>query len=160
MDYRLLAEQLLDQHASLHRSTISQNLSALDRGGFFLLNYLVLHQGSAHPRELSRGMSVSTARIAALLNHLEKQGLVVRSPDSADSRQIVVTLTEAGCERVRRKRQEITDLLAQTLAELGPEDARTLLRIRQKMICNLQRHVEQGAQPRPATGKEAPASVS
>ena len=147
MDYRLLAEQLVNLQSSLHVTPASRMLSALDRGELLALNYLVRHENAAYPKELSRGMAVSSARVAALLNHLERQGLIRRAPDPADSRQVIVSLTEAGLMEIRRKREEIIQAAMQILEELGPEDAKALLRIQEKLVRSSLRQTQALAPP-------------
>lgn len=157
-DYLALAEQLMDLQAQLHQVPIRQDLSALDRGTLFLLNCLHRHGGTAYPKELSRGMSVSSARVAALLNHLEAQGLIRRHPDPADNRQTLVTLTEAGRQMVLRKRDAIRHTVAEALEELGPEDAQAFCRIQEKLVRNFQRRLEASGPGGHQPGKELSAT--
>ena len=138
MDCRSLAEQLVDLQTGLHQLPASQQLAILSSGTFFALQYLMNHQMTAHPKELSKGMSVSSARIAALLNQMEKQGLIVRTADPDDHRQTVISLTPEGMERIHQKRAEAVEAVARTLAELGPEDAEAYLRITAKILQNFQ----------------------
>ena len=70
MDYRALAEQLLDLQALLRLDPVNQQVSIFEKGTFLALQYLS-HQKTVHPKELSQQMAVSSARIAALLNHME-----------------------------------------------------------------------------------------
>ncbi len=151
MDYLALAEQLVTLQSSLQHIPASQKLSALDHGVFFAMNYLAMHENSAYPKELSRGMAVSSARVAAMLNHLEQQGLIRRSPDPRDSRQVMVSLTEQGLALIRQKREEILCLAANALQELGPEDAQALLRIQKKLVEGAAE-----AAGKPEKGKEEP----
>ena len=134
MDYRALAEQLMDLHVLLHQSPAGRQLEDLDRGTSLALGYLMAHHKMAHPKELGRGMAVSSARVAALLNHLEEQGLIRRTADPDDTRQTIVSLTAAGEERIRQRRAQAVALLAQLLERLGPEDAAAYLRLRKKLI--------------------------
>ena len=48
--------------------------------------------------ELSTLLDLSTARIAAMLNNLERKGAITRARDTADRRRVVVSLTEQGME--------------------------------------------------------------
>lgn len=155
MDYLALAEQLVTLQSSLQHIPASQKLSALDHGVFFAMNYLAMHENSAYPKELSRGMAVSSARVAAMLNHLEQQGLIRRSPDPRDSRHVMVSLTEQGLALIRQKREEILCLAAKTLQELGPEDAQALLRIQKKLVEAFSRRAAEAA-GKPEKGKEEP----
>lgn len=136
MDYRALAEQLVDLQTGLHQIPASRYLFALGQGTFFALNYLATHREVAYPKELSRNMAVSSARIAALLNHMEKQGLITRAADPEDNRQVVVSLTRQGEALIREKRAEAVEAIAETLEQLGPEDAEAYLRIQYKIIRN------------------------
>lgn len=134
VDYHILAERLVNLHTSLHPVPINQELTALNRGTFFALNYLMLHNHSAYPKDLSRSMGVSSARVAALLNHLEKEGFIQRRPDLKDNRQVIVSITDKGIQAICQKRERILDMIAQALESLGPEDAQKCLRIlRQKL---------------------------
>ena len=154
MDYYELAEQMVNLQTSLHQLPISQELSTLGRGVFFALNYLILHEPAVYPKDLSRGMAVSSARVAALLNHMEAEGLIRRTPDPQDSRQVLVSLTEQGVQAIHRKRQEILDTVAETLQELGPEDAQALLRIQERIMQNFLRRVQSKAQTAATARKE------
>ena len=100
MDYRALAEQLLDLQALLRLDPVNQQVSIFEKGTFLALQYLS-HQKTVHPKELSQQMAVSSARIAALLNHMENEGLIVRSPDPNDNRQVTVSLTARGEQLIK-----------------------------------------------------------
>ena len=49
--------------------------------------------------ELSTLLDLSTARIAAMLNNLERKGAITRARDTADRRRVVVRLTGTRCRR-------------------------------------------------------------
>ena len=49
--------------------------------------------------ELSMLLELSTARIAAMLNNLERKGAITRARDEADRRRVVVRLTARRCRR-------------------------------------------------------------
>lgn len=134
MDYTALADELLSLRIGLLQVPANRKLSELVKGEPFVLNYLMMHQSGAFPSEISRQMVVSTARIAALLNHMEEKGLITRTADPQDNRHIIVSLTEAGAQEIREKRDEAIALTAKTLELLGPEDAREYLRIQAKLI--------------------------
>ena len=139
MDYHALAEKLIDLQYGLHQVPANRQLSILDKGIFFALNYLMAQHKAVNPKELSKEMAVSSARIAALLNHLEEEGLVRRTADPEDKRQIRISLTEEGAQLIHDKRAEVVDILAHTLSQLGPEDANTYIRIQTKIIENFLR---------------------
>ena len=136
MCYETLAAELLQIRANLLRVPAQQKLSHLLRGELFVLNYLYDHDTVVHPKELSANLSVSTARIASLLNHMEEKNLIVRVPDAEDSRQIIVCLTPDGAQAIQKYRNDVLNYLARTLESLGPDDAREYIRIQKKIYCN------------------------
>ena len=75
-NYEGLATELLQVNEDLLRVPARHLISKLTQGEHFVLNYLLTHRHQAHPVDLSRGLVVSTARIAALLNRMEDKGLV------------------------------------------------------------------------------------
>ena len=100
MDYKSLANEWIALQGQLLQVPACRELSSLSKGEWFVLNYLMGHAGLVHPKDLSKGLVVSTARIAALLNHMEEQGLVTRNADPEDNRKILVYLTDAGVQMI------------------------------------------------------------
>ena len=135
--YEQLANELVQVNEALLHQPAQDLLSKLSRGEHFVLNYLLTHYGQAHPTDLSRHMVVSTARIAALLNRMEEEGLIVRLPDSRDNRQTIITPTQFGIQFVQEHRTGLVDAMAKALELLGPEDAQNYLRIQKKILQNL-----------------------
>ena len=136
MDYTSLAQELLTVRANLLQVPANQQLSQMVRGEMFVLNYLFTHEGAIHPKELSRQMAVTTARIASLLNHMEQKQLLLRRADPGDNRQVIVELTEQGRETIQSIRTEVIRYLRIMLEGLGPEDAQAYIRIQKKIWNN------------------------
>ena len=79
-------------------------------------------------------MGVSSARIAALLKHLEQKGWISRSADEHDERRVNVLLTDAGRELINSRRRDAIERVSAALRELGEEDAHEYVRLQQKML--------------------------
>lgn len=79
-------------------------------------------------------MGVSSARIAALLKHLEQKGWISRSADEHDERRVNVLLTDAGRELINSRRREAIERVSAALREIGEEDAHEYVRLQQKML--------------------------
>lgn len=86
MDYSALAAELLSFRTALHHLPAVRGLDEMSGGEYFVLHFLLRHGGTAGPSELSRSLYASSARIAALLKHLEAKGWIVRTPDADDER--------------------------------------------------------------------------
>ena len=71
-----------------------------NRGEGVLLSYLVHHNNEATPVQLSEALDVSTARIAVLLNKMERKHLVKRKRHPNNNRNIIVKLLPEGKKRL------------------------------------------------------------
>lgn len=85
------------------------------------------------PTELARHFSLSTARVATILNQLEKKKYIVRIHDTKDRRKVYVHPTQTGCEKAAAKMEELHSKAAALLEALGEEDARQHLRLTEKI---------------------------
>lgn len=134
MDYLLLAEKMLSLRARLSHLPAGEAISDACGGEFFALSLLLLDDAPGCPSELSRSMGVSSARIAALLKHLEQKGWIRRCADELDERRVNVSLTDAGRELINRRRREAIERVAAALRSLGEKDAHEYVRLQQKML--------------------------
>ena len=130
MNYKEIAEELLKMRSEWPHVAVNEELARLTKGEFFVLNYLEKHGGTAFPKDLSREMQVSTARIAALLKHMEMKGWVTRTADCQD----IVSITLAGRDEIEDKREKTLEDVIRLLEFLGPQDAEALLRIQEKVV--------------------------
>jgi DNA-binding MarR family transcriptional regulator len=71
--------------------------------------------GPATSSELARVEQISPQSMGATLGALEARGLVARDPDARDGRRIVLSVTEAGRQLLRDKRDARTEQLARAL---------------------------------------------
>jgi DNA-binding MarR family transcriptional regulator len=79
-------------------------LARLDRGG------------PATGAELARLEQISPQAMGETLGALKARGLVERRPDPGDGRRVVLSLTAAGLEVLRKERTARTEQLAQALS--------------------------------------------
>jgi len=138
MDYSSLAVQLLQSRARLLLVPAQRDISRMLRGELFVLNYLREQQRTVHPKELSDRLCVSSARIARLLNVLEKDDMIDRHTDPADSRSVVVALTPKGEAEIDQVRRAVLDHISSMLQALGEEDSKTYIRILDQIYRNYQ----------------------
>lgn len=134
MDTRAIAEELLSISAEYLQISANKKLDAFAKGEPFVLRYLCKHGETVYPKDLSKSMHVSSARIAAILNQMESKGWIVRSTDKNDTRQVNVTITEAGIALIKKEQNEIIESVARVLDKIGEEDAKELLRIQRKIL--------------------------
>lgn len=130
MDYSALAAELLSFRTALHHLPAVRGLDEMSGGEYFVLHFLLRHGGTAGPSELY----ASSARIAALLKHLEAKGWIVRTPDAADVRRVDVVLTEAGAACIRERLGAVLDEVSVLLSALSPEEAAEYVRLQRKLL--------------------------
>lgn len=136
MDYKELAEEYLMIRAQLLKVPASQQVTKLVKGELFVLNYLATHEKAVYPKDLSKEMVVSTARIAVILNQMEDKKWITRTVDTEDNRQILVALTEEGHQVIEQQREKIIHAVVQMFEKLGLEDAAEFIRIQRKIVEN------------------------
>lgn len=73
-------------------------------------------EGVATPRRLADGEHVRPQAIVAIVNNLELRGLVERSSDPKDRRQVLVRLTPKGRQALSDKSSLLTQALVQSIA--------------------------------------------
>src|ERR1035438_847748 len=94
----------------------SSALVRLDRGG------------PAAPGELAKREQISPQSMGATLAALEARGLIERRPDPQDGRRAVLSVTDAGRDVVRDKRNARTEQLARAVsAGFTPAELRQLM---------------------------------
>ena len=141
MDYQALAVEFFKSLHALRKTRPQQHISDSLRGELFALQFIAMHDGPVLPGEISDEMEISSARIAATLNSLERKGLITRRIDANDRRRILVELTSEGVSQTKANSHELIANIMQMLSLLSEEDAREYVRI----TSILARKVEQNA---------------
>ena len=133
MPYKEMAEELIRIRSDSFRRQSVEAMEKLTSGEMSVMNYLCTHQDTAYPKDLCQALSVSTARIAKILNVLSEKGLIRRQPDPDDSRKTVVCLMKMGRESVQKHKQEVSGYLSSILEKAGEKDASEYIRIENKL---------------------------
>ena len=133
MNNREYAQEFCQKMRSCRPQPLYSKLDEGQRGTGFVLAYLREAKGEVIAGDLARELGVSTARIAALLRKMEKNGLIERRRSAADARQTVVALTEAGTEYTDKIMEQILEKTELLLERVGKEDLEEFIRISQKI---------------------------
>jgi len=89
---------------------------------------LLEQAGARRVGELASAARTTQPGMTRLIGGLEREGLVLRSPDPDDSRATVVDITPQGAAAVAAWRAEFRETLAPRFAALSDEDWSTLTR--------------------------------
>lgn len=110
----------------------------LSPGRFTVLMQLNRHPDLPEtPATLADAAGVTRATMTGLLDTLEKDGLVRRSPAPADRRLTLIQLTEAGAALMNRVIPEYFRNVASIMDPLSPEERTQLVCLLQKIERNL-----------------------
>lgn len=103
---------------------------------------LVGHHGSMSAGELARTMHIHPSSLTGMLRRLEAAGLLRRTPDPADGRRALITLTPSGRRLNARKEGTVEAAVARALASASKHDVRGAERVLQLLAAEFE--AEQG----------------
>jgi DNA-binding MarR family transcriptional regulator len=94
-------------------------------------------------RGLHEELGVTARQVTNLVDALEAEGLVRRTPHASDRRATVVTLTDRGAELMDATLEPFRHQIAGPFRELDESDRRELLRLMEKVVAALNRRVQE-----------------
>jgi DNA-binding MarR family transcriptional regulator len=119
--------------ARITRRLIDAERPLLDAHGLSMWGYIALSHLAREPAgtqlELAQAIRYDKTRLIGLLDELEREGLVTRTPDPADRRARIVALTAAGKRRHAAARKDIRAMEEDLLGAVPPRDRERLLRV-------------------------------
>jgi DNA-binding MarR family transcriptional regulator len=92
--------------------------------------------GPASQAALGRRTGIDRSDVVAALNDLASRGLIQRSPDPADRRRNVITITPAGRRQLRRLDGVLAGVQDKLLAPLSPAERQQLTRLLVRIVEN------------------------
>jgi DNA-binding MarR family transcriptional regulator len=117
--------------ARVTRRLIDAERPLLAELGLSMWGYIALSHLAHAPAEtqlaLAQAISYDKTRLIGLLDELEADGLITRTPDPTDRRARIVSLTAAGRDRHRAARRAIGKMEDDVLADISAGE-RTRLR--------------------------------
>ncbi len=109
------------------------DIGASMRGEMAVLRLLDHQKRRLTAGEISKRLDMTTPRIAAVLNSLEKKGMIERGSDEHDRRRVLVTLTEKGNACCQAKKEAVQRRLAMVFEAIGPEDTEAFIRVMRRV---------------------------
>ena len=128
-NYSALSQELLHALDTAGPRPPHEDISQTQRGEMAVLRLLARERRQMLAGEISRSLSMTTSRIAAVLNSLEKKDMITRCVDPADRRRVVVALTARGEDFHLARRREAERDFTHLLERLGEDDARQFVHL-------------------------------
>jgi DNA-binding MarR family transcriptional regulator len=132
---RQLPSWLLNQAALRANRLVGERLAAegVRRHHFSVLTALD-EDGPASQAALGRRLSIDRSDMVAVINDLERDGLVARDRDAADRRRNVIRVTPGGRRARKRLDARIEEAQAALLEPLSASDQRALRRLLARVV--------------------------
>lgn len=133
MDFEQMAQEYLETMYYMRKINSHKEIHDSVHGENFVLLFISQRGGKVIPSDISNEMGISTARVAAALNSLEKKGLIIRRIDAEDRRRILIDLTDSGMEQVKNHYSMVLSMVKNMLQFLGEKDAKEFIRIMKRL---------------------------
>ena len=102
---------------------VNEGLARLDaRKWHYAVLATLQESGPASQAELSRRTRIHRSDLVAVINELADRGLVERTPDPADRRRNVITMTQQGRHRLRTLDELLVELDEEVFAPLTRQE--------------------------------------
>jgi DNA-binding MarR family transcriptional regulator len=126
---------LLNQAAIPANRLVADGLVALDgRRHHYVVLAALDEGGPASQADLSRRTTIDRSDMVAAVNELAERGLVARSPDPADRRRNVVSLTAAGRRHLHKLDRVLDRAQDDLLAPLSAAERRELIDLLTRVV--------------------------
>lgn len=133
MDVKSEAEELMEKFRLCAPKKFFSSVEETERGTGFILAFLDREKGEVIAGDIAREMNVTTARVAALLRNMEKNGLILRENSSEDARCTVVRITGKGTDFISRKKAALLKKTELLIEKVGRKDLEEFIRISHKI---------------------------
>lgn len=134
MDYLKLARDLsLIKRKMIKIPNIQRFLKPYD-GESFVLRYLYDSKNLVISKEICDSMNISSARVAKLLNQLEKKNMIKRKRSEKDARNISIELLPEGINQCIENEKHYNENAMAFLKALGEKDAVEYIRLQNKIV--------------------------
>ena len=134
MTYMELARQLAEINKKMLKFSEYTKMTDANRGEGVLLGYLRRHNDEATPAELSDALHVSTARIAVLINKMERKQLVQRQKHPHNNRNTIVKLLPAGKKLSEKQEETFNHRVVSFFETLGEDRATLFVELQGEMV--------------------------
>jgi len=130
-----LVSLLVQLNKAIHKRSTEEMLG-MRLKAYMTLGYIRDHPGATQ-QELETGLVMDANSVVLILNELEAKQFSVRRRDPQDRRRHIVEMTAAGRRALERADKEREGLEAEMLANLSPEERKSLRKLVERVLENL-----------------------
>ncbi|MFE4261191.1 MarR family winged helix-turn-helix transcriptional regulator [Streptomyces sp. NPDC056883] len=134
---RELPSRLLSQASAHATRLVTEGLSGADARKWHYATLVALDEfGPASQAALSGRTDIHRSDLVAVINELAARELVERTPDPADRRRNVITLTTAGRRRLRKLEQLLAAAQEELLSPLSAPEREQLVDLLGRLVAH------------------------
>ncbi|MFE2165916.1 MarR family winged helix-turn-helix transcriptional regulator [Streptomyces sp. NPDC059447] len=132
---RELPSRLLAQASTHAQRLVTESLGKADAHKWHYAALVALEEsGPVSQAALSTRTGIHTSDLVGVLNELAGRELVERTPDPADRRRNVITLTPLGRRRLRKLEHVLDATQEEFLSPLSTQDREQLVRLLSRLV--------------------------
>lgn len=121
-----------------------ENLGEYNRSEMHLLGVVCCREGNqVKVNEILSATGMQPASVSRSLKNLEKRGLIVRSADPGNRRNVVVTATAEGRKAAEANIARVHDYWSDVLLRMPEQDLEEMLRIWNAIMDNMEKVLEE-----------------
>lgn len=109
--------------------------------------YLLRNGAQMSQKELAKFAKIEQPSMAQMLARMERDGLIRRTPDPADGRSSLVSLTEAAIAKLPAARDALDEGQEAVLAGFTDDEVQMLLQLMRRLNRNLERMIAEEDAP-------------
>lgn len=129
MKYEDVADMIFEQIKKNNFMSLNDLLADFNKGEFAVLGYLNYKENDILSGTLSEKLNISTARVASILNSLEKKELVIRKNIRNDKRKTKVSISNKGKKLITNEKEKIIAKIILIIKSLSENELNEYLRI-------------------------------
>jgi DNA-binding MarR family transcriptional regulator len=103
--------------------------------------YMLRDGAQMSQKDLAKFAKIEQPSMAQMLARMERDGLIRRTPDPADGRSSLVSLTEAAVAKLPAARQALEEGRERVLSGFSADEVQTLVQLMRRLNQNLDRMV-------------------
>lgn len=134
-----LKDELLVAISDLFTSDFFEQLSKTQEGEVSVLLFIYRYGEPTIPSLISECLSISRARVTAIITTLNEKGFVKFERNKQDRRKLMVSITEFGIQEIKEKLDILDAKLLKMLERLGLEKSQTFV----QTICEITNIIEE-----------------
>lgn len=121
-DNLYIAQEIFKDMKDIWPTELSKKINGLFSGTNYILCYLIEQDKEVTSGDISSALNMSTPRMSAALNTLEKKNYIKRKRYKNDARKTIIVITEDGINYLNELQNKMINFIVYLIEKLGIEE--------------------------------------